>query len=401
MTHLERHPDTVGAMEQRRVWHGAQDAAIALFLVVAGTAEAFGFVDSAIGNGSPIVSTVGIVIAACLLSQRRLRTWVLPGVFLVWLAIGVITLGQMQALFWGQVVPFMLALYALARHGRGRVPWIGAAAAAVTLLFADLFIAGLQGVDEIVFHWTVCTLAFAIGWGLRSSEARAVSAAIRASTAETEAREHAQAAVAEERARIARELHDILAHSVSVMVVQAGAAEQVVDDDPEYVRGALAAIRAAGTSSLDEVRRVVSLLRESDARDGLAPQPGMAAIGELVAAAQSAGLDIELEVSGEPDEVPPGLGLTVYRIVQEALTNVRKHSDAGRARVAVHCSPESLTVEVHDDGSAPGRNRAVEEAAGHGLIGMRERAAIYGGRLDAGAHPDGFLVRAVIPRVAA
>jgi signal transduction histidine kinase len=185
------------------------------------------------------------------------------------------------------------------------------------------------------------------------------------------------------------------------MVVQAGAAEQVVDDDPEYVRGALAAIRSAGTSSLDEVRRVVSLLRETDAPDGLAPQPGMAAIGELVAAAQSTGLDVEFEMSGEPGEVAPGLGLTVYRIVQEALTNVRKHSDARRARVTVHCSLESVTVEVEDDGSTRGRVRASDGATGHGLIGMRERAAIYGGRFDAGVHPDGFRVRAVIPRVAA
>jgi signal transduction histidine kinase len=384
-------------MERRRFWHGVQDAALALALAGAGIAEAFGLVESVIGEGSPIVSAVGIVIAACLLSQRRLRTWLLPGVFLVWLLIGVLTLGQLQALFWGQVVPFMVALYSLARHGRGRVPWIGAGAAAVVLLFADVFLPVLQGVDEIVFHWTVCIVAFAVGWGLRSSEARAVSAAIRARTAETDAREHAQAAVAEERTRIARELHDVLAHSVSVMVVQAGAAEQVVDDDPEYVRGALAAIRSAGTSSLDEVRRVVSLLRETDSPDGLAPQPGMAGIGELVAAAQSTGLHVEFELSGDAADVQPGLGLTAYRIVQEALTNVRKHSDARRARVAVHCAPESLTVEVHDDGTArgPGGN------AGHGLIGMRERAAIYGGRLDAGAAEDGFRVRAVIPRVAA
>ena len=383
-------------MERRRFWHGVQDAALALALAGAGIAEAFGLVESVIGDGSPIVSTVGIVIAAGLLSQRRLRTWLLPGVFLVWLLIGILALGQLQALFWGQIVPFMVALYSLARHGRGRVPWIGAGGAAVVLLFADFFLPALQGVDEIVFHWTVCIVAFAVGWGLRSSEARAVSAAIRASAAETDAREHARAAVAEERTRIARELHDILAHSVSVMVVQAGAAEQVVDDDPEYVRGALAAIRSAGTSSLDEVRRVVSLLRETGAPDGLAPQPGLAAIGELVAAAQSTGLHVEFELSGDA-EVQPGLGLTAYRIVQEALTNVRKHSDARRARVTVHCAPESLRVEVHDDGTV----RGPAGSGGHGLIGMRERAALYGGRLDAGAAEDGFRVRAVIPRVAA
>ncbi|WP_188744100.1 sensor histidine kinase [Agromyces bauzanensis] len=336
----------VEAMERRRFWHGVQDAALALALAAAGIAEAFGFVESVMGDGSPVVSSFGIVLAAGLLSQRRLHTWLLPGVFAVWLAMGVLTLGQMQSLFWGQLVPFIVALYSLARHGRGRLPWIGAGAAAVALLFADFFLPVLQSVDEIAFHWTVCVIAFAAGWGLRTSEARAVAAAMRANAAETESREQARAAVAEERTRIARELHDVLAHSVSVMVVQAGAAEQVVDDDPEYVRRALAAIRVAGANSLDEVRRVVSLLRESDAADGLAPQPGITAIGELVAAAEATGLEVDFEVSGTPHDVPPGLGLTAYRIVQEALTNVRKHSDARRARVAVRCG----AGDAHDRG---------------------------------------------------
>ena len=403
-------------MQRRRFWHGVQDAVLALALAAAGIAEAFGLIESVMGEGSPVVSTVGIVLGAGLLSQRRLHTALLPGLFLVWLAIGVLTLGQMQSLFWGQLVPFVVALYSLARHGRGRLPWIGAGAAAVALVLADVFLPVLQGVDEIAFHWTVCAIAFAAGWGLRTSEARAVAAAIRANAAETESREQARAAVAEERTRIARELHDILAHSVSVMVVQAGAAEQVVDDDPEYVRRALAAIRVAGTSSLDEVRRVVSLLRESDAADGLAPQPGIAAIGELVAAAEATGLEVDFEVSGTPHEVPPGLGLTAYRIVQEALTNVRKHSDARRARVAVRCEAETLTIEVDDDGTAvaahgvgrtlaaaghAGGGHAPGRHAGHGLIGMRERTALYGGRLEAAASVDGFRVRAVIPRAAA
>ncbi|WP_168197116.1 sensor histidine kinase [Agromyces laixinhei] len=399
-------------MERRRFWHGLQDAALALALACAGVAEAFGLIESVLGDGSPVVSSIGVVLAAALLSQRRLRTWLLPGVFVVWLVIGVLTLGHMQSLFWGQLVPFVLALYSLARHGRGRLPWIGAGAAATALLLADVFLPVLQGADEIVFHWTVCAVGFAAGWGLRTSEARAVAAAIRARAAETEAREQAEAAVTAERSRIARELHDVLAHSVSVMVVQAGAAEQVVDEDPEYVRGALAAIRVAGTSSLDEVRRIVSLLREPDAADGLAPQPDIAAIGELVTAARSTGLEVDLEMSGAHEDVPPGLGLAAYRIVQEALTNVRKHSGARRAQVAVRCDPESLTIEVVDYGTgaaggsavpaAPGTSGARDASAGpgHGLIGMRERAAIYGGRLDAGASADGFLVRAVFPRAA-
>ncbi|WP_353988395.1 sensor histidine kinase [Ruicaihuangia caeni] len=409
----------MGSQRGRTVWRGrawwaVQDAALALVLAIAGVAEAWGVFGSALGDGSPVVSTLGVVAVSGVLALRRRLPRLLPAVFLLWLGIGVFTLGTMQAMFWGQVVPFMLALYSAARHGRGRSPWLGAGAAAATLLFGDLFMPALQGIDEILFHWSVCVLAFAVGWGLRVSESRAVTAALRASLAEREAREHSEAAVASERSRIARELHDILAHSVGVMVVQAGAAQAVVDDDPDQARQALAAIRAAGTSSLHEVRRVVALLRDSDAPDGLAPQPGMAGIEALVCETRATGLEVDLEVSGTPDDIPPGLALAAFRIVQESLTNVRKHSDGGRARVTVRCDAETLSIDVHDngsgrqratgigearaevDGAAPGASSA--RASGHGLIGMRERAELYGGRLEAGMVPDGFRVRAVIPR---
>jgi signal transduction histidine kinase len=320
------------------------------------------------------------------------------GVFAIWLVIGIATLGQVHALFFGQVVPFMVALYSLARHGRGRTPWIGAAVAAVTLLFGDIFLEVLHGLDEIVFHWTMCVIAFGVGWGLRLSEQRAVAAAVRLSSLEHETREETLAAVSAERTRIARELHDILAHSVSVMVVQAGAAVQVVDDDPAFVRRALETIRSTGTASLDEVRRVVAMLRDPADPVTLDPQPGIAGLHELVQASTTSGLRVDLETAGDLDSVPAGLGLAVYRIVQESLTNVRKHSNATEVVVVVRADADCVDIEVSDNGSphrtgAPGRR-------GHGLIGMQERAGLYGGEVTAAPEDGGFRVRASLSAAA-
>lgn len=382
-------------MSRRQLWIGLQDACLALVVVVLGLAELWVPFESVYGDGSPVVSSIGVVLAGGALALRRLRTEACVAVFLIWLVIGIATLGHMHALFFGQVVPFMLALYSLARHGSGRLPWVGAAVAAATLLLGDFVIEALQGLDEIVFHWAMCVIAFAVGRGLRLSEQRAVSAALRLSAAEHELREATIAAVAAERTRIARELHDILAHSVSVIVVQAGAAEQVVEDDPAFVARALRDIRSVGTASLDEVRRVVEMLRGPGDAVSLDPQPGLAALRELVESSDSQTLRTTLDTAGDLGAVSPGLGLAVYRIVQEALTNVRRHSDASQAHVIVRAADDRVEVDVQDNGTAiraegPGR-------VGHGLIGMRERAALYGGHVTAARTDAGFRVTAVLP----
>lgn len=392
-------PGSVMPMTRRTTWIGVQDAVLALAAMSLGLAEIWVPFESVYGDGSPIVSTVGVVLGGVLLGLRRLRVEACIGVFVVWLVIGIVTLGQMHALFFGQVVPFMIALYSLARHGRGRLPWIGAAVAAVTLLFGDFFLDALQGLDEIVFHWTMCIIAFAVGWGLRRSEERAVAAAVRLRSLEYQAREETLAAVSAERTRIARELHDILAHSLSVIVVQAGAAEQVVDDDPSFVRRALGSIRSTGAASLDEMGRVVAMLREPGDDAALDPQPGIAALRELVDASAAAGLRVELQTRGDLDGLPAGLGLTVYRIVQESITNVRKHSDAAEALVAVRATATRIEIEVSDDGTP--RRAGDSKRVGHGLIGIRERAALYGGQVTAGPTEHGFRVTAVLQTTAA
>jgi signal transduction histidine kinase len=200
--------------------------------------------------------------------------------------------------------------------------------------------------------------------------------------------------VAEERARIARELHDIVAHSVSVMVAQAGGAEEIVESAPERARDAMRSVRETGQQALVEMRRMVGLLRTSEEALAIHPQPTLAELETLVARARHAGLHVEVGVDGAPRPLPPGVDLSAYRIVQEALTNARKHGGAGAtARVTVRWLPTGVELSIEND-----RTRASAGGGGHGLVGMRERTALYGGTLDAGPLPGGgFVVRALLP----
>jgi signal transduction histidine kinase len=373
-----------------------QDLAVAGLVATAGLVEVWAPLESAWGSGSRIVSSVGILAFAACLTQRRTRPAFSLLALLVWPVIGVLTGGAVQILFFGQLVPMTLLVYSIARHGRGRVVWLGVLAAAAFMALADLTIEWLREPSEIIYHWGFLILATLIGRGLRLSEDRAVASALRTAEVETTSRERTLAALADERGRIARELHDVVAHSVSVMVVQAGAAELVVDDDPRHVREALGTIRTTGTSALAEMRRVVAMLREPDATGDLAPQPDVAGLPALVEQARAPGLAVDLEVQGTPVTLPAGLGLAVYRIAQEALTNVRRHAAASQARVLLRYGPGSLELEVTDNGHG-GTAAVAQPSPGHGLIGMRERASMYGGRLETRGTPAGYMVRAVLP----
>jgi signal transduction histidine kinase len=368
------------------------DVGLAAVVTALGLAELWLPFDSRQGSGSEVLNSALIVLVGITLTQRRTFP-LLAGVVVLWSWPIVFLFAPLYVLFFGQFVPMAVSVFSMARHGRGRVPYLGAAAGAATLLFFDFFVSILQAPGEVVFHWGVFAIVWAFGFGLRRFENRAADSTRRAIDAEVAAAERAMAAVDEERTRIARELHDIVAHAVSMMVVQAGAAEQVVDDDPDYVRGALATIRGTGTGALAEMRRVVAMLRYADEPGSLAPQPGLDALPGLIEDVCSTGLTATLDVLGKTQPLTAGVDLAAYRIVQEALTNVRRHAAATSVRVELAYGVDELRIEVADDGVG-----STDPRGGHGLVGMRERASLYGGRIEtASANGSGFVVRAVLP----
>jgi signal transduction histidine kinase len=205
----------------------------------------------------------------------------------------------------------------------------------------------------------------------------------------------AQLAVAEERARIARELHDVVAHGLSVIAIQADGAEAALDRDPELARRPLGAIRHSAEESLAEMRRLLGVLREDGAGAELAPQPGLAQLPALVERVRATGLPVTLQVEGTPRALPASVDLSAFRIVQEALTNVHKHATGAPATVRVSWGPDALALRVVDSGTGTG---ARVNGAGHGLVGMRERVKLHGGHLRAGVRPEGgFEVSVELP----
>jgi signal transduction histidine kinase len=208
--------------------------------------------------------------------------------------------------------------------------------------------------------------------------------------------EEAARAVADERARIARELHDVVSHAIAVTVLQARGGRKMVGRDDAALRRTLSAIEDTNVSALADMRRLLTLLRESDGADAREPAPSLERLGQLVDQVRASGLPVELQVTGDPLPVPPGLDLSAYRIVQESLTNVLKHGGSqARACVEVSYGGEGLDITVSNTGAAP----VASGVGGHGLIGIRERASVAGGSLEAGPEPDGYAVRAHLPYV--
>jgi signal transduction histidine kinase len=280
--------------------------------------------------------------------------------------------------------------------------------------------AGAIEPSDLLFTYAPLLSVWVWGEVQRRRYARAAAAEGRAAAAERAAAVGAARAAAAERARLARELHDVVAHSVSVMVLQAGAARRIAEADPPRAREALAVIETSGREALAELRRLLGVLRtEHEAataaagRDGppralppapapLAPPPGLDALEGLLERLRAAGLPVALRVAGPARPLPPGVDLSAYRIVQEALTNTLKHAGAARAEVVVRYGPGALEVEVCDHraaGAAPPVPRPPEglEGGGHGLAGMRERVAHFGGDLAVGPIADGFRVWAALP----
>ncbi len=210
---------------------------------------------------------------------------------------------------------------------------------------------------------------------------------------EGELRLVAEQAAADERARIARELHDVVAHSVSVMVVQASGVRRLLREEQHRERDALLSVEQIGRQALTEMRRMLGVMRTAEELPSLAPQPGLQHLERLIAQVEEAGLPVTLRVEGRRPELSPGIDLSAYRIVQEGLTNALKHSKGGHAEVVVRYDESSVRLEITDDGAG-----ANGDGPGHGLVGMRERVALYGGKLDAGPRDGGgYVLRAELP----
>ena len=243
---------------------------------------------------------------------------------------------------------------------------------------------------SLVVFSVAWTVGFALGDRLRETD---VTRRL-ADQAELEREEQARLAVAEERARIARELHDVVGHSVSVMTVQAAAVRRLLEADQEKEREALLVVEQTGREALAEMRRMVGVLRRPEEAPALAPQPSLEHLDKLVAHTRETGLPVELRVEGMPAQLPAALDTTAYRIVQEALTNAVKHANASRAEVVVSYGNGTVELIVSDDGDGDGGGGG----SGHGLVGMRERVSVYGGELEAGPQAGGgFRLRATLP----
>jgi signal transduction histidine kinase len=365
------------------------DAALALALFAAGQAETWLSFGTGLGHGSDAVTAaLGAVMTLPLAFRRRYPVVVALLVSIPTPVVGLFT--SLHLLFFGGLLPLLVVAYTLAARA---VPPRSLALLALPLAMlvaVELEVPEFRKIGEIVFDWLWFAVTIGIGLVVRSRSLHATRSESRAERLETER----GAVLREERARIARELHDVIAHSVSVIVVQAGAAEQIVEEDPEKARLALHAIRATASDALGEMRRLLGILRAAGDELSLAPQPSVAELEPLLAQARAGGLAVELRVEGTPRLLAPGIDLAAYRIVQEALTNTRRHARASRATVALRYAPAMLEIDIRDDGTEP----ASDSQDGHGLVGMRERVGLYNGALEVGrGDGGGFVVRAVLP----
>jgi signal transduction histidine kinase len=304
----------------------------------------------------------------------------------------------------GGVLAFLVAVYSVAAHRALAISVLGGVAA--FLCFVG-WMSAMREKMTLIGYITNAALFVGVWWlgrGLRLRRAYLTELEDRAARLERARGSDARAARVEERSRIARELHDVVAHHVSVMTVQAGAARRILDKDPERTREALSTIEEVGRTALSEMRRIVGVLRtehdpEPTGRE-LAPQPGVHDVGGLVDHIRETGLSVHLGIEGEPRALSPGVDLAAFRLVQEALTNTLKHAGPhARAWVRLRYGDRELTVEIEDDGHGVAAALSGNgDSFGHGLVGMYERVALYGGELRIGPRSGGgFEVRARFP----
>src|SRR6266540_1073819 len=334
------------------------------FDLAVGTAIAFG-ISQALFQPSWFDAVASVVIIAPIFARRRFP---FGAPVAVGIAMAAASLFDHSVVY--DLAPAVAGIAAVFLVGMAQP--LSRAVVGLALMFAVVGIAAHNdpggGVDDFAAIALGLTPCWLLGLALRRKQ------------------EEAELAVADERARIARELHDIVGHGVSVMTVQAAAVRRLLRSDQERERDALLAVERTGREALAEMRRMVGVLRRSEEAEALSPQPGLRHLDALVEKSRQAGLPVDLQVEGAAVELPPGVDLAAYRVVQEGLTNALKHARATRAEVQVRYSDREIEVSVANDG----RPESGAEGAGHGLLGMRERVAVYGGELEAGPQPAGW-----------
>lgn len=353
-----------------------------------------------ITGGRSVIAAVALLVVLPLAWRRRAPLAVLAAVIAA-LALGVSLTSHTDGVPASALVALMVAFYTAGAQATGRRSLTGLAAGLAAIIAVDALSGGaFQSHGVRPGAWLLLAGAWLVGREVdrRREEMRVLRE--RTADLEREREQRALAAAAEERARIARELHDVVAHSVSLMVVQSQAAARVLESDEPAARELLGSIEATGREALTELRRLLGLLRHAQEEPALTPQPSLRDLATLVDRSREAGLAIELLVEGRPIALPQGIDLSAYRIVQEGLTNALKHGRPAHARVVVRYMPTELEIEVSDDGDGNGNGNGPSDA-GQGLIGMRERVTLYGGELLTGPGTDGgYVVRARLPLAA-
>lgn len=362
------------------------DAALAALLTVFALAELW-----AVGVHPKVVAVPATAIAGIALYWRRMAPLPVVGVTMGALAIESVLGVSLQR----PDSPLLMALVALYTAGAylplsRAVAALAIAAACIWITFASSY---TNGHSDFAFTLVVVSAGWLVGRGMHGRVRQTTVLAERARRLELESEAEREVAVAEERRRIARDLHDVIAHSVSVMVVQAGAAQDLVERDQPGVLEAVGAVQETGRAALVEISRLLGLLREDGAEPGLTPQPRVDELPRLVAEVRAAGLPVRLHVEGTPRTLPLGVDLSLYRIAQEALTNVRKHSRTA-TEVVLRYHERDVELEVENEPGAATNGHH----GGYGLVGMRERVAVVGGSLEAGPRADGgYRVLARLP----
>src|SRR3954470_19970146 len=363
--------------------------ALALALALAGQLELW----AGSSGGPRAAAVVAALVATMPLLLRRRFPFGAPAFLFAGLAL--VSLVSPAAVYGGAsftLFPPMLAFWAAGAQ-RERQPAVAGAAIGMAAVVVMLATGGRGGVvrtgdaELSLFVWSLIAVGLPLGaFALRARAQRAAELQERADRLEREREQRTQAAVAAERARIARDLHDVIAHSVTVMTVQGGAARLLLDSDPRRAREPLLVVEETGHQALADMRRLVGIVQDEPERaPALTPQPGLADLPALTGKLRRAGLPTDLVVHGEPETLTPGVELTAYRVRQARLTNALKHAGPATARVTVIYEPQTLRLEIRDDG--PGTSS--QQRGGHGLVGMRERVALYGGRLEVGARARG------------